>query len=97
MLVRATLGHPNNMSTIGHVGGPIACVEIALYIVPEMGYCSEDVTHHRISCYGRGEVCIHGPNVFHGYYIDHLVTKKKTIDNLFDFCKKTLIGREKPF
>ena len=67
------------MSTIGHVGGPIACVEIALYDVPEMGYHHTDTKHRDKDCQGRGEICLRGPNVFLGYYKDEAKTSE-TID-----------------
>ena len=34
----ATIGHPDDMSSVGHVGGPHRCVEVVLVDVPEMGY-----------------------------------------------------------
>eukprot|EP00939_MAST-03C_sp_MAST-3C-sp1_P002214 g2214.t1 len=49
----------NDAGTTGHVGGPLACVEMKLVDVPEMGYFAKD---------GRGEVCIRGPTVFQGYF-----------------------------
>ena len=75
----ATLGHPDDMTTVGHVGGPIACVEIALYDVPEMGYHHTDTNHRGEPCEGRGEICLRGPNVFLGYYKDEVKTKE-TVD-----------------
>ena len=75
----ATLGHPDDMTTVGHVGGPIACVEIALYDVPEMGYLHTDKNHRGIPCQGRGEICLRGPNVFLGYYKD-IEKTKETVD-----------------
>lgn len=72
----ATLGHPNDMTTVGHVGGPIGCVEIALYDVPEMGYTHYDTSHRGLPCRGRGEICIRGPNVFRGYYKDASQTQE---------------------
>ena len=36
----ATIGHPDDMSSVGHVGGPHKCVEVVLVDVPEMGYLS---------------------------------------------------------
>ena len=82
----ATLSHPEDVSTVGHVGGPTGCVEIALYDVPEMGYLHTDRTHRKGAgtnsgqpCCGRGEICIRGPNVFKGYYKDEDKTRE-TID-----------------
>lgn len=62
--------------TTGHVGGPLACNEIKLVSVPEMGYLVTDTVHGAdeasgnpgMPCNGRGEVCLRGPNVFIGYY-----------------------------
>lgn len=76
----ATLGHPDDMTTVGHVGGPIGSVEIALFDVPEMGYTHRDKSHRGHPCQGRGEICIRGPNVFIGYYKDEEKTKE-TIDS----------------
>lgn len=36
----ATIGHPDDMASVGHVGGPHRCVEVVLVDVPEMGYLS---------------------------------------------------------
>ncbi|KAF0697829.1 Aste57867_11516 [Aphanomyces stellatus] len=57
----------------GAVGPPLICTEMKLVSVPEMGYNVTDLTHGeddatRIPVYGRGELCIRGPNVFSGYY-----------------------------
>lgn len=58
--------------TLGHVGGPLNCNRIKLVDVPEMEYMSTDTVHGEgkaaVACRGRGEVCMKGPNVFHGYY-----------------------------
>jgi long-chain acyl-CoA synthetase len=75
----ATLGHSDDMRTVGHVGGPTGCAELALYDVPEMGYSHLDVSHRGHPCCGRGEICIRGPNVFQGYYKDEEKTNE-TID-----------------
>jgi long-chain acyl-CoA synthetase len=66
----ATIGSPEDMSTVGHVGGPTGTVEVALYDVPAMGYLHTDTSHRGAPCHGRGEICIRGPNVFKGYYKD---------------------------
>jgi len=56
----------------GSVGAPLACNEIRLQDVPDMGYFHTDQEHgkhdSRIPCHGRGEVCIRGSNIFKGYY-----------------------------
>jgi long-chain acyl-CoA synthetase len=75
----ATLSHPDDIATVGHVGGPTGCVEIVLVNVPEMGYLHTDRQHRGQPCYGRGEICIRGPNVFKGYYKDEKTTRE-TID-----------------
>lgn len=76
----ATISHPDDVSTVGHVGGPTGVVEIALYDVPEMGYLQTDQSHRGMPCQGRGEICIRGPNVFKGYYKD-LEKTRETIDD----------------
>jgi long-chain acyl-CoA synthetase len=76
----ATISHPGDVSTVGHVGGPTGVVEIALYDVPEMGYLQTDRLHRGMPCEGRGEICIRGPNVFKGYYKDPEKTRE-TVDD----------------
>eukprot|EP00592_Proboscia_alata_P007397 CAMPEP_0194357300 /NCGR_PEP_ID=MMETSP0174-20130528/4799_1 /TAXON_ID=216777 /ORGANISM="Proboscia alata, Strain PI-D3" /LENGTH=633 /DNA_ID=CAMNT_0039127253 /DNA_START=221 /DNA_END=2122 /DNA_ORIENTATION=- len=64
----ATISHPGDCSTLGHVGGPVDCVEILLADVSEMGYLRTDTMHNATECRGRGEIWIRGPNVFMKYY-----------------------------
>jgi len=76
----------------GHVGGPVACNEIRLESVEDMGYKWDDTMHGQeldennepipgtgIPCVGRGEVCFRGNNIFLGYYKMEEKTKE-TID-----------------
>jgi len=63
-------------TSLAHVGGPLACTEIALVSVPEMGYNCTDKYHGRdekknlpgIPCLGRGEICFRGNNTFRCYF-----------------------------
>lgn len=76
----ATVSTFEDQGTLGHVGVPLACNEVRLISVDEMGYLVTDEYHGRevdengnvtregIPCHGRGEVCFRGPNVFKGYY-----------------------------
>jgi len=74
-----TLSRPDDQGSLGHVGAIMACNEIRLESVEEMGYSIEDTLHGRvvedgvvisegIPCVGRGEVCYRGPNIFQAYY-----------------------------
>mmetsp|Transcript_23149 Transcript_23149/g.38269 ORF Transcript_23149/g.38269 Transcript_23149/m.38269 type:complete len:686 (-) Transcript_23149:72-2129(-) len=75
----ATISHPDDIATVGHVGGPTGATEICLMDVPEMGYLHSDTNHRGQPCQGRGEICVRGPNVFAGYYKEPEKTKE-TID-----------------
>ena len=76
----ATISHPGDIATVGHVGGPTGTTEICLFNVPEMGYLANDTNHRGEPCRGRGEICVRGPNVFLGYYQEEDKTKE-TIDS----------------
>ncbi|KAJ1913216.1 medium-chain fatty acid-CoA ligase faa2 [Tieghemiomyces parasiticus] len=48
--------------TAGTVGPPQPCNEVKLVDVPALNYTTRDRP------FPRGEICVRGPNVFHGYY-----------------------------
>ena len=54
----------------GHVGGPAPCAEIKLISVPEMSYSVHDKDEATGEIHPRGEICIKGPSVFPGYFMD---------------------------
>jgi len=71
-----TISLPEDISSAGHVGGPIISCEIRLVDVPEMNYLSKDKVHNGQKCNGRGEICLRGPTIFKGYYKDEEKTKE---------------------
>jgi long-chain acyl-CoA synthetase len=60
----------------GHVGGPLGGAEIKLVSVPEMSYSVHDVDGETGLVQPRGEICVRGPTVFPGYFMDPEKTKE---------------------
>lgn len=75
----ASVSHPSDMATAGHVGCPNTGAEIVLVDVPEMGYLHTDTNHKGQACQGRGEIWVRGPMVFKGYYKEPEKTRE-TVD-----------------
>eukprot|EP01138_Halocafeteria_seosinensis_P013149 gb/GECG01013429.1/.p1 GENE.gb/GECG01013429.1/~~gb/GECG01013429.1/.p1 ORF type:complete len:570 (+),score=71.20 gb/GECG01013429.1/:1-1710(+) len=84
-----SLGLVDDQATLGHVGAPFPCNQIRLESVSDMGYLVTDEYHGQdkenghqgVRCYGRGEICIKGPNVFQGYYKEEAKTKETLDEN----------------
>ena len=67
----ATLTNITEQARGGNVGAPVACNEVKLVSVEELGFRVTDTQHDDGSeCKGRGEVCYRGFNVFPGYFRD---------------------------
>jgi len=60
-LCGGTITHPDDLAR-GNVGPPVACCQVLLRDVKEMGYTSLDKPKP------RGEICIGGPNISLGYF-----------------------------
>ena len=54
----ASVCHPDDIASLGHVGGPHPCTDLVLVDVPDMGYLSTDTSHNGEPCQGRGEICM---------------------------------------
>jgi long-chain acyl-CoA synthetase len=65
----ATLTHPLDFHTAGHVGGVIPSMRLRLKDLPDLGYLSSDNPP-------RGEVEYFGTNVFKGYFKNPKKTKE---------------------
>jgi long-chain acyl-CoA synthetase len=65
----ATLTHPLDFHTAGHVGGVIPSMRLRLKDLPDLGYLSTDNPP-------RGEVEYFGTNVFKGYFKNPEKTKE---------------------
>ncbi|KAJ1989721.1 medium-chain fatty acid-CoA ligase faa2 [Coemansia sp. RSA 1358] len=61
---------PKDENRAGHVGIPYPGIDVRLRDVPEMNYLTTDKP-----C-PRGEVMVHGKNIFGGYYKDEAKTKE---------------------
>ncbi|KAI0647728.1 acetyl-CoA synthetase-like protein [Trametes meyenii] len=69
-----TSSWPNDPTSGGAVGPPVAAAEVKLVDVPELGYRATDKP------FPRGELCMRGAQRFAGYYKDPAKTKE-TIDD----------------
>jgi long-chain acyl-CoA synthetase len=58
-----------NIPSMGHVGGPLSCMEMKVVDVPDMNYTAKDTNANGLVA-PRGEICLRGPSAFGGYYKD---------------------------
>lgn len=58
-----------NIPSMGHVGGPLSCMEMKVVDVADMNYTSRDTNAQGLNA-PRGEICLRGPSAFNGYYKD---------------------------